>query len=184
MTVRSVRSAARAGAISTQYMELAHFFRMPDQWDGSPVGQRADRREPSRHVHAFDQSISKYACSLYEGSYIDGARAALFEELIRVYRYFGLQRADNAELPDHLSVELEFMHFLTYWEASLVLRAEPSESLCAAQGEFLRRHLRVVAGGVSRSYAGGDSGFRKAIAELCALVEAQTEALGPCIGKA
>jgi nitrate reductase assembly molybdenum cofactor insertion protein NarJ len=31
--------------------------------------------------------------------------------LVRFYGHFGLAREERAELPDHVTVELEFMHF-------------------------------------------------------------------------
>jgi DMSO reductase family type II enzyme chaperone len=78
-------------------------------------------------------------CPLYEGCYRpDWGRSKLFEELLRFYDFFGLGLSpDSRELPDHLTVELEFMHFLTYQEA----KAEDNISYLRAQRDFLKRHL-------------------------------------------
>src|SRR5690242_14095299 len=63
---------------------------------------------------AFDPSVNKDAISLRERAHAEGDQSYLFEELIRFYEFFGLKRDEKAEMPDHLSVELEFMHFLTH----------------------------------------------------------------------
>jgi DMSO reductase family type II enzyme chaperone len=68
-----------------------------------------------------------------------GQRAGTREDLVRFYDFFGYRLADHfAWAPDHLSVELEFMHFLCYGEATN--EAEP-ESFQFAQLDFSERHL-------------------------------------------
>jgi len=78
-------------------------------------------------------------CPLYEGCYrTDWGRSKLFEELLRFYNFFGLGLSpDNRELPDHLTVELEFMHFLTYQEA----KEQDNLPFQRAQRDFVKRHL-------------------------------------------
>ena len=63
------------------------------------------------------------------------------EEIVRYFDYFGY-RLDGALAwaPDHLSVLLEFMHFLTYRQAAAD-GVEGAESLALAQLDFLERHL-------------------------------------------
>jgi DMSO reductase family type II enzyme chaperone len=58
------------------------------------------------------------------------------------FRAFGLELADR-ERPDHISVELEFMHFLTYKEAYAVIHHGPSKArLCReVQRKFMQDHL-------------------------------------------
>lgn len=98
---------------------------------------------------AFDPSVEEDACSLREGAHAEEEQSALFEELMRFYEFFGLGRSEGAEMPDHLSVELEFMHYLTHLEAQV--QAQPDsdpealDSLWRAQHDFLTRHVwRVV----------------------------------------
>lgn len=62
------------------------------------------------------------------------------------YKHFGLetgQQENNHELPDHISAELEFMHFLSFKEAHA--REEADTELLTgyvlAQHDFLQRHL-------------------------------------------
>jgi len=68
-----------------------------------------------------------------------GQRSGTREEIVRFYDYFGYQLAENfAWAPDHLSVELEFMHFLCYREAQ---QDDNQLSYQLAQLDFLDRHL-------------------------------------------
>ena len=69
------------------------------------------------------------------------ANAAAKEEVARFYEHFGYRLGDDyAWRPDHLSVLLEFMHFLSWHESQsddLALIA----GLRAAQRDFCQRHL-------------------------------------------
>lgn len=58
------------------------------------------------------------------------------------FRAFGLERAEP-QRPDHISLELEFMHFLTFKEAYAALNHGPSKArFCRhVQRKFLREHL-------------------------------------------
>ncbi|RMF96947.1 MAG: hypothetical protein D6727_06705 [Gammaproteobacteria bacterium] len=68
-----------------------------------------------------------------------GQRAGTREDLVRFYDYFGYTLGDGfAWQPDHLSVELEFMHYLCYREAAAA--ADP-QSYQLAQADFTDRHL-------------------------------------------
>lgn len=79
-------------------------------------------------------------CPLYESQYT-GGQATVFEELVSFYNFFGLTAAQARELPDHLRIELDFMHFLTFKEAeSLHSGADPG-SFVRAERDFLQRHL-------------------------------------------
>ena len=65
----------------------------------------------------------------------------LYQELIRWYDHFGLKRRDGGELPDHLSVMLEFLQFLTAQEEANAGDADAASSLHKAQGDFITRQL-------------------------------------------
>jgi len=68
-----------------------------------------------------------------------GQRAGVREGLVRFYDYFGYGLDERfAWAPDHVSVELEFMHFLCFREASAVGDAMPFQ---LAQRDFSERHL-------------------------------------------
>jgi len=68
-----------------------------------------------------------------------GQRAGTREDLVRFYNFFNYKLEDEfAWAPDHLSVELEFMHFLCYREAS---DEKNALSYQLAQVDFTARHL-------------------------------------------
>lgn len=127
---------------STIYRLFAEAFRY------ETVASSAFPMSGANYNAAFDQAVNPKACSLREASYTQADHSALFEELGRFYDYFGLGRSPQAELPDHLSVELEFMHFLTHLEAEQAQDAQERDSLRRAQGDFLGRHLARLMDGV------------------------------------
>lgn len=68
-----------------------------------------------------------------------GQRAGTREDIVRFYDFFGYRLDERfAWAPDHLSVELEFMHFLCFHEA-----CESGDRLSyqLAQADFTGRHL-------------------------------------------
>ena len=81
-------------------------------------------------------------CSLNSGSIKGDARMSLLEELVRFYNYFGLTAAETQanELPDHLSTQFEFMHYLSHREAECAEAGEEADDYLRAQRDFLNRH--------------------------------------------
>lgn len=79
---------------------------------------------------------------LYEGHY-GGGRNAVMEECLKFYHYFGMRLSDrkDRELPDHLGVELEFMHVLTFKEATAIEEGKSPQPYYRAERDFLERHL-------------------------------------------
>lgn len=70
-----------------------------------------------------------------------GQRAGTREEVIRFYDYFGYVLDEKfAWQPDHLSVQLEFMHYLCFHEAQAGSAAD-AVSFQLAQADFTERHL-------------------------------------------
>ncbi len=68
-----------------------------------------------------------------------GQPAGLREDIVRFYDFFGYRLDEKfAWAPDHLSVELEFMHYLCYQEAA---GAGDTLSFQLAQADFSGRHL-------------------------------------------
>ncbi len=76
------------------------------------------------------------SCPLYSGHYT-ADRLRAMEELVRFYNFFGLRLAPGL-MPDHLVVELEFMHYLAFKEAEA---GGDAASFRRAQRDFLERHL-------------------------------------------
>jgi len=73
----------------------------------------------------------------------------LFEDLFRVYEFFGLDFKDNKlELwPDNLLVELEFMQYLIYLQNN---SQGDKNGFILAQKDFIERHLQPFSQGLSQ----------------------------------
>lgn len=104
-------------------------------------------------LEAFDPSVYDTACSLHESDHSTRGQTSLFEELVRWHEHFGLRRADTALLPDHVSAELEFMHFLTFSEHENADDQAAVEGLRRAQRDFLDRHLLPLANSIAEKCA-------------------------------
>jgi len=77
-------------------------------------------------------------CPLHGGHYGNDRLRAL-ETLVRFYNFFGVQ-TEQGIMPDHVTVQLEFMHFLAESEAE-ARTAGDRHSFARAQADFLRNHL-------------------------------------------
>jgi DMSO reductase family type II enzyme chaperone len=89
----------------------------------------------------FDVGTSGPPCPLYGGLYI-GARMKTMEEAVRFYNHFGLTLSETPrELPDHITTELEFVHFLAFREAEAIEGGDDPEPFQRAQRDFIARHL-------------------------------------------
>jgi DMSO reductase family type II enzyme chaperone len=63
------------------------------------------------------------------------------EDLVRFYSCFGLCRAEQPnDMPDHLSAQLEFMHYLSYGEAMLCSEGDDPADYRRGQRDFLLHH--------------------------------------------
>ncbi len=99
------------------------------------------------YTRTFDVGAPEPPCPPYEGIYRHGAeRTAVLLEVSEFYKHFGLamnREEGKRELPDHLSAELEFLHFLTFKEAQA--RQEGTDELLQgyllAQKDFQHLHL-------------------------------------------
>jgi putative dimethyl sulfoxide reductase chaperone len=95
----------------------------------------------SEYIRLFDVGASGPPCPLYGGVYI-GDRMKNMEEVTRFYNFFELRlSSDVRELPDHITTELEFLHYLTFREAESGQRGGDVSSLRRAEHDFLERHL-------------------------------------------
>lgn len=94
----------------------------------------------SEYVRLFEMGAhGQKPCLLFSGHY-GSARIRTMEELVRFYNYFGLRPAGGL-MPDHVTVELEFMRQLTQQEAKARQAGGETESFLVAQRDFLGRHL-------------------------------------------
>lgn len=80
-------------------------------------------------------------CSLYTGNWT-GDRLRAMEECLRFYEHFGLGLPDpKPDLPDHLCVALEFLHYLTFRQVEAQKDGEGGEDYIRAQRDFLDRQV-------------------------------------------
>lgn len=172
-------SAMQAAARCRQYGYWAKAFHNPSFClDGQTLDLPLPPAAPDHaaaFLDAFDPAVSETACSLWEGAYVAQDRSGLFEELARFYDHFGLARAASAELPDHIAVELEFMHFLTHLEHEMHRRGGIDGGLRLAQRDFLSRHLLRLASGMQSSCRSGDPRINAMTNGLHAFVTADYE---------
>ena len=99
------------------------------------------------HMLIFSHGFSK-ECPPYEIFYgTDGytQQIDVLMELGGVYKRYGVELSDRAdERPDHLSIEMEFMQYLTYKQAYGIQHGHPAEAIAVAadgQKKFILNHL-------------------------------------------
>ena len=95
----------------------------------------------SEYIRLFDVGAAGPPCPLYDGVYV-GDRMKVMEDATRFYNFFGLRVSPQMrELPDHITTELEFLHYLTFREAEARQGGLDPSSLLRAERDFLARHL-------------------------------------------
>ncbi len=97
-------------------------------------------------TRTFDAAPPVPSCPPYEGIYYGEPRSAVMLEVSEFYNCFGLrmsQEEGKREFPDHISAELEFLHFLAFKEANAVWNGDEKtlNGYLLAQKDFLERHL-------------------------------------------
>lgn len=92
------------------------------------------------YTRLFDVGASGPPCPLYGGLY-GGARMKVMEEAVRFYNHFGLHLSEEPrELPDHLLIELEFLHYLAFREAEALHTGEDPGAWRRVQRDYITRH--------------------------------------------
>jgi DMSO reductase family type II enzyme chaperone len=95
----------------------------------------------SEYIRLFDVGAAGPPCPLYGGEYV-GDRMKVMEDATRFYNFFGLRLAPQIrELPDHITTELEFLHYLTFREVEVGQHGLDASALLRAERDFLGRHL-------------------------------------------
>lgn len=102
----------------------------------------------SEYVKRFGSYISSKDCPIYETFY---GKLDIFQQtqeladITGFYKAFDLQHADDVKRDklDHLSIELEFLHYLTYKEAyAIENHGDEQLSICvSAEKKFMKGHL-------------------------------------------
>jgi DMSO reductase family type II enzyme chaperone len=100
----------------------------------------------SQYVASFEVGGPEPPCPPYEGIYRGGERTQFMLRVSSFYKHFGLamnREEGKREVSDHISAELEFMHFLAFKETQA--REEGTEDLLKgyllAQKDFLQQQL-------------------------------------------
>jgi len=165
----STPEAKQAGASVRVYRMLADSFLYPDSgsFDALTTGEFRDYAKEmcqdlpydlgpvfdeltatgeytdfqAEYLRIFEVGLGVPPCPLYSGIF-QGGRKAVMEELARFYSHFGLSiEHGSGELPDHLTTELEFMHFLAFKELAALDQGKDSNPYRLAQADFLERQL-------------------------------------------
>lgn len=93
-----------------------------------------------RYCYTSNFEIGNAPLVLRESSYSSKSEKEIFEDLFRFFNFFGLDFSQGGlkESPDHVAIELEFMHYLCFLEGQ---STDNLASLRAAQKDFIQRHL-------------------------------------------
>lgn len=95
----------------------------------------------SEYIRLFDVGAAGPPCPLYGGVYF-GDRMKVMEDATRFYNFFHLRVSPEMhELPDHITTQLEFLHYLTFREVETRQHGMDPSSLLRAERDFLARHL-------------------------------------------
>jgi len=110
------------------------------RWEA--LGQAGEKDDLAvEFTRLFDVGAGGPPCPLYGGLYV-GARMKTMEEVVRFYNHFGLTLSESPrELPDHVTTELEFLHFLSFREAQAIEQGAEPDPFRRAQRDFIARHL-------------------------------------------
>jgi TorA maturation chaperone TorD len=144
--------------------------------DVMPEELEAAHRSAFSHVHSAD-------CPAFEDDYAEGnlwLRSHQLADIAGFYRAFGVTH--RSERPDHVAVELEFLHLVSYKLARALGsgEAEHAEVCARAEDRFLRDHaLRWMPGFAARLTRVSPAGpYRSIAALLAALVRAGSDRVG------
>ena len=92
------------------------------------------------YTRLFDAGAQGTGCSL-NGGLQRGPQMKVMEEAVRFYAHFGLTLTEEQkELPDHLTTQLNFLHFLAYGEHLLQTQGESTDAYRLARRDFIARH--------------------------------------------
>jgi putative dimethyl sulfoxide reductase chaperone len=118
---------------------LSHLVDGLEAW--TALDEATQRTLDSTYTALFDNCRGRATASLYEKDYGNGDAKMVWEELIRFYEHFGLDFdvGRSHDWPDHIGVELEFMHYLTFLEAAAP--ETDRHTYFKAQKDFLGRRL-------------------------------------------
>lgn len=104
----------------------------------------SDEDVEAEFIRLFEAGPGHPPISLVEGIHMDreDGRKSIFKDLILFYNNFGLSYAEGTgeDRPDHITYELEFMHYLAFLELKALQGGKETQHLRRAQKDFLERH--------------------------------------------
>ncbi len=134
-----LREGAPAIELKSVITAITPDLALETDWDALREIGESDELQ-LEYTRLFDAGASGPPCSLHEGAHRP-SRLGTLEQLVRFYNYFGLCRAaEPNDLPDHLSTQLEFLHYLSHCEAVLCRDGEDPAHYRRAQRDFLIHH--------------------------------------------
>jgi DMSO reductase family type II enzyme chaperone len=139
-----LHEAIRDGSLAAALAAIADD--LPYRLGPMPTADLSTAAEPyvdfeSEYIRLFDVGAAGPPCPLYGGVYL-GDRMKVMEEATRFYNFFHLRLSPEIrELPDHITTELEFLHYLTFRQAEVEESGGDPSSLLRAERDFLARHL-------------------------------------------
>ena len=137
--VATVRSGALAEALRATLGAVDPAL-AAGEWSPLEDAGATDDDLAVEYTRLFDVGTGGPPCPLYGGLY-GGARMQNMEECVRFYNHFGLTLAEAPrELPDHISTQLEFLHFLAFREAEAWRDGRDPGPWQRAGRDFLERH--------------------------------------------
>ena len=141
---KAFAEAIRSGELAEKIRETLHALD-PALLEGSDwealrnAGEEEDDLAVE-YTRLFDVGASGPPCPLYGGLY-GGARMKTMEETVRFYNHFGLTLSESPrEMPDHITTELEFLHFLAFREVVALQSGDDPGPFRRAQRDFAARH--------------------------------------------
>ena len=110
-----------------------------DPGDVAMTFQEAPAHLAERYTELFDNCNGRIRIPLRESPYLRTDARTVWEDLVRFYEHFGLDfTVERTPVwPDHLTVLLDMMHYLTFLQAA----GGSEETLLHAQTDFLERHF-------------------------------------------
>jgi len=94
----------------------------------------------AEYIRLFDVGPMRPPLPLYAGEW-GSTRKRAMEDALRFYHFFGMKVSEACkELPDHVTVQLEFMQALAFTEGTARAAGEDASPFLRAERDFLERH--------------------------------------------
>jgi DMSO reductase family type II enzyme chaperone len=136
----AIRSGELAETIRQTLSSVDPSLLEDSDWDALANAGEEEDDLAIEYTRLFDVGASGPPCPLCGGLY-GGARMKTMEEAVRFYNHFGLTLSDSPrEMPDHITTELEFLHFLAFREAEALQSGGDPGPFRRAQRDFAARH--------------------------------------------